>query len=74
MNIFIFEWMTHVHVHPELVLLTDIRYEVQWVKRTSHRGSTCAAYQEWHCTLGDKTIMNKPFMHCFLSESYATTG
>lgn len=43
--------MTHVHMHPELVLLTDISYRVQRVKGALHCGSCCAADNKRHRAL-----------------------
>lgn len=43
-------------MHPQLVFFTDIRYVVQWVKRTLHCGPCCAAYKERHCTLKEIEI------------------
>lgn len=43
--------VTHVYVHPDLVLLAYISYAVQRVKCTMHCGSCCAANKKWHCTL-----------------------
>lgn len=43
--------MTHVHVHPELMLLADISNAVQGVKGTLNCGSSCAADNKRHCAL-----------------------